>query len=192
VPLQPVVDANESGSRSSVPFRERHDCIGRKSGDSLDTRRRVLTHAFAQLSLADRMCREKLAILEAALEEHMHHRQRQCGIGSRADREPLVTLRGGARAQRIDGDNRRSALAGAKHERPEVWIGRERIRAPEQHEVALWNSFRIGPDVRTNGHAHSDGACHRADRAIQHRRAEDVKEATIHRRTLNEAHRSRI
>ena len=71
-------------------------------------------------------------------------------------------------------------------------IRRQRVGAPQQHEVALRNPLGVGADVRADRHPHPDRARHRADRAVEPRRAELVEEAPIHRRALEQAHRAGV
>ena len=120
----------------------------------------------------------------------MPERERRIGTGP--DRDPLVALIGRARAQRIDRDHARAALARLAHERPEMRIRRERVRSPQQHEIALGQTLRIGADTRADRHPHPHRAGHRADGAIEHRGAEQMEEALIHRAALDEPHRAGV
>ena len=148
--------------------------------------------ARAELVEAERVRGDVVAILEPSLEQHVHHPERERGVGAGANRDPLVALRGGARSNRIDGDDRRALGPCLEHERPQVRIRRQRVRPPEQHEVALGNAFGVGADVRADRHAHADGAGHRADRAVEHRRADEVEESPVHRRALDHPHRAGV
>ena len=54
----------------------------------------------------------------------------------------------------------RAVLPRLEDERPEMRVRRERVRSPEQNEVALRESFAVGADVRADGHPHPDGPGH--------------------------------
>ena len=80
----------------------------------------------------------------------------------------------------------------AEHERPEMRVGRERVRAPQQHEVAFRESLGVGADVGADGHPHAHRAGRRADGAVELRRAEHVEEPAVHRLALQQAHRAGV
>ena len=111
----------------------------------------------------------------------MHHAERQRGVGAWSNRNPFVALRRRSRAQRIDRNDGSAASSRLEHEWPEMRIRGERIRTPEQHEIALRYSLRVSADVGAEGHPHPDGPSHRADRAVEHRRAEAMKESPVDR-----------
>ena len=98
--------------------------------------RRPLRRALAQLLDAERVLRDVVVVLQVLGEQHVHHAERERRVRARPDRDPLVALSRGARADRIDADDRRALLARLQHERPEVRVRRERVRAPEEDEVA--------------------------------------------------------
>ena len=172
VPLQPVVHADEGGPRTTVSLTERNDDLFRQSRHRCCASGRPLRRAPAQRLVPKRVALEEVPVLELAREENVHEAERQRAVGAGADRQPLVALQRGPRLDRIDADDRRAARPRLKDEGPEVWIGRERVGPPQQHEVTLGHAFAVGADVRAHRHAHADGAGHRADRAIQPGRAE--------------------
>ena len=190
--LQSVVHTNERGLGSAVLLAQLDDRRFRQPRDRRRLRRRPLRRALAQCFMAECVALEVVAILQPACEQHVHHSQRERAVGSRPDRDPVIALCGGAGADRIDADDARATFAGAQHEGPQMWIRRQRVRPPQQHEIALGNSFGIGADVGADRHAHPDGAGHRADRAIESRGAELMEEASIHRRALQQAHRAGV
>src|SRR4029078_5925360 len=54
------------------------------------------------------------------------------------------------------------------------------------------NPFGVRPDVSTNRHAHTDGAGHRADGPVEHGGAEEMEEAAIQGRALDQPQRARV
>src|SRR5439155_21277560 len=130
VTLQTVIHANERRARSAVRLRERHHRLLRQPRDRRDTRGRIVTHALPQRLLAQRVSREKVTILEPALEDHVHHAERQRRVGARANRDPLVALRGRGRADGSDRDHPRPPFTPAEDGWPRAWIRMERNRSP--------------------------------------------------------------
>ncbi len=192
VPLQSVVHANERRLRASVSLAERDDDFRRDAGDARDSLRRILARALAQRVESHGVARDVVVVLQSALEDDVHHPQRQRRVGAGLNADPFVALRRGARLNRVDGDDRRAARLRLEHERPQVGIRRERVRAPQQHEVALGDPLGVRPDVRAQRHAHADGAGHGADRSVEHRRADGMEEPAVDRRSLHDPHRAGV
>ena len=103
--LQPVVDAHECRLRSAILPCQFNNPIIRNAGDLRRAQRWIFFHAPAQQVGAKSVAREIVVILQSFGEDHVHHRQRQRRVGARPDRDPLVTLIGGARADRVDRDH---------------------------------------------------------------------------------------
>ena len=76
--------------------------------------------------------------------------------------------------------------------RPEMGIRRERVRPPEEHEIAGGQPLAIGPDICAHGHLHPDGASGRTNGTVEFGRTDGVEKPAIHRRALNEPHRSGV
>ena len=181
VALQSVVHTDERRSRPAITFCELGDFRRWNARNACDAFRRVLTYTITQRFFTQRETGEKVAVLEPALEDDMHHAKCEGRVSAWPNRNPLVALRCGSRSQRIDRDDRSTALPSLEHERPEMRVRGERVRSPEQHEIALGYSLGVGADVGADRHAHTDGTGHRADRAVEHRRADRVKESPVHR-----------
>ena len=193
MPLQAVVHADERGLRPAVPLAERDDRLGGDAGDRADALRRILARALAQL----RRCRACAA--RCSRRPRGPRSNSTCIIPSASaasvpGRMPIhsshcaaVRVRIGSIAMTV-----RAVLARLEHERPEVRVRRQRVRSPEQHEIALRNAFGVGADVGADRHPHAHRAGHRADRAVEHRRADGVEEPPVHRRALDHAHRARV
>ena len=118
----------------------------------------------------------------------MHHGQRECGVRTGANTDPLVALLGGSSADRVDRDNRRAVLSRLSNKRPQVRVGGQRVRSPEEHQVTLRNRLAVRSGVGPDRHLHAHASSSRTDRAIELRRAQQVKEATVHRVALDETH----
>ena len=89
--------------------------------------------------------REVLAVLRAHVDDHPQQPERERGVGARERRQVLVGALGRARAQRVDRDDVRAALARREHELPQVVAARERVRAPQQDQVGLGERLRVHP-----------------------------------------------
>ena len=192
VPLEAVIHANERRARSAELLAELLDPGRAHPRDPGHARRRILLHPLSQGGFAERIPREEVPIFETACEQHVHHAERERGVGAGANGDPFVALRRRARANRIDGDHRRPLSTRLEHEGPEVWIRRQRVRPPEQNEITFRHSLGVGADVRADRHSHPHRTRHRANRPIELRRTEEVEEAAIHRRALDESHRSGV
>ena len=163
---------------------ERRDALGGNPRDRRHALGRILARALAQLG-SRRACsargsrgpRDRSAkitcIIPSASAPSVPGR-----IGIHSSHWSAVRVRSGSMPMM-----RAPRARASQHERPEMRVGRERVRSPQQHQIALRNSLGVGADVRADGHAHADGARHRADRAVEHRRAEEMEEAAIHRRS---------
>ena len=110
VALQSVVEADIAGARSTVGQREVGDRPGRHTGDRCRALHRPLRGACAELVCAGGEVRDVVVIHEVAREEHVHDAQGQRGVGAGAEPNPLVTLLGGAGADRVDADEARAVL----------------------------------------------------------------------------------
>jgi hypothetical protein len=179
VALQAVVHSDECRARAAVPLAERDDRLLRQPRDRRGACGRPGCGAGPQLVRAERVALEVVAVLQPPVEHHVHQPQGEGGVGARPDGVPFVALRGRAGPDRVDADDRRAALARLQHEGPEMRVRRERVRSPQQDQIALGQSLPVGPDARAHRHAHADRAGHRADRAVEARGAEEVEEATV-------------
>ena len=192
VPLQPVIDADERGTRLSILPRQRHDPLGGDPRDLGDARRRILAHALTQRIGSEGVLREVGIILQPLGEEDVHQPEGERAIGAGTDPDPLVALLRGPRLDRVDTDHRRAPLARLQHEGPEMRIRGEGVRPPENDEIALGYGLDVRPDARPEGHAHPHHPGGRADGAIQERGTDAMEEAPIHRFALEQSHRPRI
>ena len=110
VALQSIVHTNERGARTTVPLTQcRNHAFGQAS-DLCDARGRILARPRTHLLFAERVPREEFLVFQSAIEDHVHHPERERGVRSRADREPFVALRSGARLDGIDRDHVRPLL----------------------------------------------------------------------------------
>ena len=171
VSLQSVVYANERRLCAPELAAELADSIGAYSRDGSRPLRRPLAHALLELVSAQRKTGQIVLVLHRLVEEHVHDGQRQGGVGARANAQPLVALLGGARAHRIDGDHLRAILARLEDKGPEVRIGRERVRSPQQDQVAVRQCLTVGAHRGAHRHHHAYLARRGTDGPVQLGRA---------------------
>jgi len=192
VALQPVVDADERRPCRTILARERADGLRGQPRDGPGALRRPLFQPRAQLVVAQGVARDVVRVHQLLGHQHVHHGERQRGVGAGANGEPLVALLGRARADGVDGDDAGAVGPRAQHERPQVRVAGERVGAPQQHQVALGQPLAVGAQVGAHGHAHAHRAGLGADGARQLRGPERVEEAPIHGAALHQPHRAGI
>jgi len=95
-------------------------------------------------------------------------------------------------AVRIDRDDLGAATLGRLHAAPEVQVRHDRVRAPEDDELRLFEALRVHADGSTERRLQAVLAGGRAERPIEERCAEFVEETPIHRAVLHHAHRAGI
>ena len=154
--------------------------------------RRKFGGAAAQRIESDRVSVDVVVIDEILRDQHVHHAERERGVGARNERHVLVALFRGLAAIRVDGDELRAAALRFLRLPPEVQIGNDRIAAPDQDQPAVRELLDVRPHRRADGRDPAGLAGGRADGAVEQRRAEPVEEAAIHRAVLQEPHRSRV
>jgi hypothetical protein len=140
--------------------------------------------------VSDRVAVDVVAVDQIFGNQHVHHRKRERTVGARHERDVLVALLCGGAAIRIDRDQPRAAALGFLRTRPEVKIGRDRVAAPDQDELAVLVSLEVHADGRADDRRPPRLAGRCAYRAVEQGGAQAVKEAPVHRRILQESHRA--
>ena len=190
--LHAVVDANGGGlDRSEVARKPGH----LRSLDAAGLRgalRRPFGCARRELRESQRVPVDIVAVDQVFRNEYVHHAQSQRAVGSRQQRDVLVAFFRCGAAIGIDGDQLRAAALGLLRARPEVQVGRHCVAAPDDDQAAVLELLDVHAHGRADGGAPARFSGGRADRAVEQRRAEAVEEPAVHRRPLQQAHRSRI
>ena len=125
-------------------------------------------------------------------DQHMHHAQGQRGVGPGHQREMKVTLLRGLTAVGIDRDQLGAAALRLLDPAPQMQIGYDRVRAPDEYQSRVLELLHIDADGGADGRDIACLAGGRADRAIEQRCAQLVKKASIHRAVLQQPHGARI
>ena len=132
------------------------------------------------------------AILHPIAKQHMHHRQRQQPIRPRVNDQVLIRQRRRARFERINDDQLRALAASLFNERPKVNVVAMHVAAPHQDQTRMRKIFRRRAQLHTVHTRQRRPASARADRAIQLRSSQPVKEPPVHRPVSKLPNRSRI
>src|SRR5205085_4278172 len=154
--------------------------------------RGILRDARRERLEPERVARDVVAIQKILRDERVHHAQRQCGIGSRQRCEVTMAFLSREAAVRIDRDERCPAALCFLDAAPQMQIGDDRIRAPDQNQLRVLELLEVGADRSADRRSVAFLAGGRTDRSVEKRRAQAVEEAPVHRRGLHEAHRSRV
>ena len=149
--LQPVVDANGSRRCRGVGARQRFDARRIDTGDLCRPRRRPSRHPSLEGAKSQRVACDVVGIMQLFAHDHMHHRQRQRGIASRPDRNPIIGRLRCARTDRVDHDQARTRLARLLNKGPEMQIAGQRIAAPDQDQLCMGKTLHL----HGNGRPHS-------------------------------------
>ena len=125
-------------------------------------------------------------------DQHVHHPERERGVGTRHQRQVLMAFFGGGASVRIDRDQFRAPPLRLLRPRPEVQVRHDRVAAPDQDQATVLELLDVGADRRADGGGPARLAGRRADRPVEQRRAEAVEEAAVHRAVLQESHRAGV
>src|SRR5207249_11800907 len=92
----------------------------------------------------------------------------------------------------IDGDHLRAAALRLLHARPEVQVGNDRVRTPQQDQLRFVEALGIHADRAAEGRLEAELARGRAERAIEERCAKLVEKAPVHRAVLDRSEERRV
>jgi hypothetical protein len=145
-----------------------------------------------ELRKADRVARDVVVVEQVFTDQHVHHAQRQRGIGARHQGDVLVAFFGGQGAVGIDRDQLGAAPLGFLHAHPEVQVRGDRVAAPDDDQFGVLELFHVGADRTADGVFVAREAGGRAHGAVQEGRAQLVEEAHCHRFALQQAHGAAI
>ncbi|MCY1534575.1 hypothetical protein D9M68_699530 [compost metagenome] len=118
----------------------------------------------------------------------MHQRQRQRGVGARAQGDVFVALVGGLAAARVDADQARAVAFGLLCQAPEVQVAGDRVAAPDDDELRFGEKLDLHADLGAQRGHQAFAARGRTDGALQVRGAQLVEEAGGHAFALHQAH----
>jgi hypothetical protein len=190
--LHAVVQADRGRADVPVIVGELFDLRRRDAAQGRHARRVELYRARGERLEPQRVALDVVAVEPAFADQHVHQPERKRAVGAGQQRDVLVAFLGGRRAIRIDRNQLRAVALGFLREAPQVQVGRDRIRAPEQDQLGVGKRLHR----RTSAHAEraDEGlaARGRADGAIEQARAEPVEEAVRHRLALHQPHRARV
>ncbi len=190
--LQAEVDADRRGFRRGVFACQPHHRIGTDAADASDPLRRIFLHALLERIEAERVVGDVVGVDPLLVDDDVHHPQCKSRVGAGQRRNVLVALLGREAAIRIDRDHLGSAPLGLLHARPVVQIGGDRVRAPDEDELRVFDALRVHADAATQRDLDAGAPGRRTQRPVELRCAQVVEEAPIHAGIVEQAHRARV
>ena len=161
----------------------------RQTGNML---RRVGLNVFAQGLKSVGMLGDIIPVVEPFLDDDVHQAKRQGRVRARLDGDMPVSGAGGAGAVWVDDHQPRAVAPCFFDEGPQVNVIAVDIRGPRDDVPGMAEMFRVGAQLFPVDRYQGIAARGRADRAIEPRGAEPVKEAAIHGPIAEHTHRSRV
>ena len=124
---RPVAMMFEPDQRSQQRWRggcvfvcKAFDFICRQADDRRDAGRSVIMNSLHELFVAQSVSRDIIMIDQIVANDHMHHRQSQCGVAAWSHCEMPVRLFGRASLHRIDDHNLRAASPSFQNHGPQM------------------------------------------------------------------------
>ena len=122
----------------------------------------------------------------------MHHAQRKRAVGAGQQRDVLRAFFRGQAAVRVDRHQLRAAPLGFLRARPEMQVGGDRVRTPDQDQLRIDVALRIHAVAAAERGLDAGLARRGAQRAFQLGSAELVEETPVHRAVLQHPHRAGV
>ena len=121
------------------------DLVGCDAGQLGDPLGRVGGGTLAELVEPDRVPVEVVGVVEPLREDHVHQAERERGVGARPRAHVPVGRPGRARLDRVDHHDPGAAPPRLGDEGPQVLVGDDRVRPPEDDEAAVAEILREHP-----------------------------------------------
>ena len=190
--LHAVVEADRRRADGAVVAGELDNLFLVEPGDLRDAVRRIVANAHFELLESQRIAIDVVAIEQILPDQHVHHAQRQRRVGPGHQRKMSMTFLRGLASIRIDRDQLGAAALCLLHPAPQMKIGYDRVRAPDENQSRVLELLHVDADGSADRRRVARLAGRGADRPIEQRCAELVKEAAIHGAVLQQPHGARI
>ncbi len=146
VRVKPKPTRRKRARGAAVEPCEGHDLLDRQAGDGGRPLRRLVGKMRLDLGAEVGVTREISAVGEALLQQHVHHREGQGGVGARAQHQPDVGRLDSGRAINVhDHELGAALLAGLGNVGHGIDLRRHGIAAPHDDEVGRRHLARIRP-----------------------------------------------
>ena len=122
----------------------------------------------------------------------VHQRQRQRAVGAGQQLQVLVALLGGFGPARVDAHQFGAGAFGLQGIGPEVQVRGDRVAAPDQDQPAVGVLLDMHAELAAIGGCQRVATGAGADRAVEQRGTETVKEPRRHALALHQTHRAGI
>ena len=126
------------------------------------------------------------------VDDHVHQRQRQRDISSRIDGQIPVGAGSGARAIRIDHHQLCAIAPRLFDERPQMNVVAVNVGAPGDDVFGMAKGLRLAAQLAPHHRDQRFAAGGGADRPVELRRAQAMKEAIVHAGVVQHAQRAAI
>ena len=146
VALHAVIEADRRRPDAAVFARKLHHLLARDAAGLRCPVGRIALDALRQRLEADGVLCDVVAVEHALRDQHVHHPERQRAVGAREQGDVLAALLRRQAAVGIDGDHFRAAALRLLHARPEVQVGNDRVRAPQQDQLRFVEALGIHAD----------------------------------------------
>ncbi len=191
--LDAPVEPNKRFLRTPIQQRQLLDVGGRDARDLRDSVQRILRQLFRDQTIpSDRVAAQERFIVQAAVDDDLHHPERQRCVRPGPWLQVPVGESGSASHPRIDGYDGRTVGTCLVDERHSMHASADEIRAPEEHDVHVRNVFDVGLAHTAEGIGQRCCTGCGANRPLQARRAHLVEEALAHAREAEDAERAGI
>ncbi len=135
--LHAVVQADRCLPGSAVTTRKIDQLRRVDAANLRDTIRRIGHRPFLECVETERMVGDVVVIEQVFGNQHVHHAECERAIGTRFQRNMLMTLLCCQRTVRIDGDKTGASALRFLRTRPEMQTRRDRVRSPYQNQFAF-------------------------------------------------------
>ncbi|MNP39179.1 hypothetical protein D3C76_1327420 [compost metagenome] len=178
--LQAIADMDVGGRSFAIQNGQLHDRFGRHAGNLRYALRRILLHVLAQLGMAKRIAFQERFIHQAALEQHVHHSERQRAVRAGIQRDEPVGPLTRPVAVHVDDDELRALFAGFFDQGDLMHVRADEIAAPHDNQLRLDRVFRARPAAESHRISPTRVARGIAYALLQLRRAQSVEEPPVH------------
>jgi len=100
-------------------------------------------------------------------DELVHERERQCGVGARAQGDVFVALLGRLGAAWVDAHQPRTVALGLLGQAPEMQVAADGVAAPDDDELGVGEVLHLHADLAAQGLDQALAAGRGADGALQ-------------------------
>ena len=190
--LHAVVQPNGGGLGGAPVAGQLADLFHRHATHLGRTLGRPLQSAGLQRVPAQGVAVDVVLIEPTMNDQLVHERQRQRGVGARAQGNVFMALFGGLAAPGVNADQLGPVAFGFLRDAPKMQVAANRVAAPNDDELGFGKKLVLHAHLVAQGLGQGFGPGRGANRAVQQRCAQLVKKPRRDRLALHQAHGARI